>query len=82
MTAISDFSDRPSIYITGYPRSGTTWVCRSLAHANIFARRKPDVLMRRGIAGEWKEVLTPKLANMIAEYCGDVMDALGYWGGT
>lgn len=28
-----DFSDRPTIWITGYPRSGTTWVCRSLAQA-------------------------------------------------
>lgn len=48
------------------------------ACANLFAKRKRDVLMRRGIVGEWKEVLTPDMAAMIVEHCGDVMERLGY----
>lgn len=46
--------------------------------ANRFENREPDYVMRRGIAGEWREVMPEEVAAMVVEYCGDVMERLGY----
>lgn len=41
-------------------------------------RGKKHILMRRGLVGEWREIMEPKTANLIKERCADIMEFFGY----